>query len=404
MAGEVDSINPNVEIVNEEPAVIGSGGATFDDLERIQELSDKSKKSESKPAPSKKSEPKPGAKEKGDDDSLEEDEEDGEEVDEDSSEDKKEKTKLTDEQTIKGKKVKATLGGEDIELHTGAMIPVKIDGEVKPVAIQTLINEYSGKQSWDKRFSELDSDRKEFLGRVKGLDSFVQTIFDKAEAIESSDNPVAASFEVMKLIGRLAGKDPRKLLEAMTSAISKDYEKVFTMSDIEKENWGLKRKIELDNLDKEIDSRIEKDQSSKQEGLKKEREFAEKYGLDDDTIESHREYLKKNNLRTDIKSVVELDKVIKVHGVLNEYDKTLLNDKGLVDELVDKSLQDPTFTPEDILTVLKSVYSKGDDEDTSEKNLSRKLGKTSQAKTKKKQSTTPTTKRVNRSDDLWDVV
>jgi hypothetical protein len=390
MVDAADSINPNVEMVSEDNVVSGSGGVTFDDLDKIQESSDKAEK----------------ITPKKEEDKSENEEEIEEETDEPKKEPKEEvKPKQASKDSIeagpKGKKVTASLGGEDFVLNTGATVQVKIDGELKAVPIQALINDYSGKQAWDQRFSELDTDRQDFIGRVKHLDNFVQSIFDKSAAIGGSENKVAASFELMKMIGQLAGKDPRSLWEPIAQAIADDFEQTNGMSELEKENWGLKRKFELDTIDRDIDARVKTETSSKQETAEKETQVSQRYGLTPNRVTEIKKYLTDNKLRSDINDVVELDRIEMVHVAVSGFDKSLVSDKPLMDSLIDQGMKDPSFNSEDILTVLREVYPK-EAEDKSAQNLKRKLGKTGQAKAKKSES--PKVNTVRRSEDLWDAL
>jgi len=398
---EQTTINPNENVVNEEKAIGGSGGVSFDDLEKVMDEEAAAPKKTKAPAPKRESQKEPEGEE-GDEEGNEEGDEEGNE--EGDAEPVKAASR---DPEVKGKKVKGTLGGEPIDIHTGAMIPVKIDGELVPVAIQTLVNNFSGKQAWDKKFTELDNERQDFVGRVRGLDSFVQGIFDKAEEIETSEDPVATSFEVLKMIGQLAGRDPRSMMEKINSGLSSDYDQVSGLSEIEKENWHLKRRLKIDSLDKDLDTKLSQKETANAEKASSENRILAQYGISDSERDELTSYLKANKLGTSIKEVVELKVISSVTNAVQSFDKSLLGDKELLDLLIDKSIKDPNFTTEDVMEVLTSVYSSeeqaGDEGDESEKRLSRKLGKTGQA-TKKKTPTEPKTKRVTKSDDFWDSI
>jgi len=389
------SINPNNEMTEDENITAGSGGITFDDLEGLHDQAEK----DAKPS---KSEPKAKGKEEkkeesdDDDDEEESEEDDEEESDEESEAKAKDTAKNVIDAGIKGKKLQASFAGKDFDLHTGATIPVKIDGTIQSVPIQSLINNYSGKQTWDKKFSELDTDRQDFIGRVKNLDGFIQNIFDKSTKIEESENKVAASFEIMKMIAQLAGKDPRQLWEPISRAIASDYHSTNGMSDLELENWELKRKFELDNIDKDIDAKRTSEATSNKATAEAESKTIQTYGLNQQRVDSLRQYLTSNKLRASIRDVVELDRIEMATEAIAEFDNELAGDADLRDSLIDRGMKDPDFTKEDMLEVLRAVYLK---EDKTSENIKRKLGKTSQTKPKKTEPKTPKT--IRKSDDLW---
>ena len=59
----------------------------------------------------------------------------------------------------------AKQGEEDLELAANTLFKQKIDGEEVDVDLQELLNNYSGKISYDKKFQEL-SDQKKFMKKI----------------------------------------------------------------------------------------------------------------------------------------------------------------------------------------------------------------------------------------------
>ena len=60
------------------------------------------------------------------------------------------------------KKLIAKYGEENLEMPANAIFKHKIDGEEVDVELQELLNNYSGKVSYDKKFQEFSSERKYF--------------------------------------------------------------------------------------------------------------------------------------------------------------------------------------------------------------------------------------------------
>ena len=98
--------------------------------------------------------------EKSDTEPQDEDKEDGEEPKQDDKADEPEgeSEKGADEEPIKT--LKAFRGDKAYEVPKDAEVKVKIDGKNVKVPIQELMDNYSGQQAYDKKFSALNEDRK----------------------------------------------------------------------------------------------------------------------------------------------------------------------------------------------------------------------------------------------------
>lgn len=78
------------------------------------------------------------------------------------------------EQPKQKKTIKAKLNESEFDYDPDAKISVKVNGEDQEVALQEILNNYSGKTDWTKKYTELDKekkgfakDREEFIGVVK---------------------------------------------------------------------------------------------------------------------------------------------------------------------------------------------------------------------------------------------
>ena len=61
----------------------------------------------------------------------------------------------------KGGKLRIRMADGDLyNIDSQSTMPVKIDGKVEEVPVQELINNYSGKTAWDKKFTEIGKEKK----------------------------------------------------------------------------------------------------------------------------------------------------------------------------------------------------------------------------------------------------
>lgn len=141
-----------------------------EELKLLNDTDGKGKKEEKKPK-----------KEEEDD----EDEEESEESEEAEEEGDKAIEKAPETQ---GKKLRIKIGDEHFSLDSSAKMKVKIDGQNQEVTVQDLINNYSGKVAYDKKFTEIGNEKKALLQEK-------QQVTAKAERISSILSPIVETLQ-----------------------------------------------------------------------------------------------------------------------------------------------------------------------------------------------------------------
>ena len=196
--------------------------------------------------------------------------EDAEETEEEAEEGKEEaKDAPKDaEKPAKGKKIYMKIGEETFAVDSNALIPHKVDGKPVQVPLQELLNNYSGKEAWDKRMNEaniknLEVQKKEqavqeINGKVMG---FVKDIMSIVE------NPEADPEEILEKIAdyyenNIDGKeiDLYALKERSFKSKLQELAKVLNMEDADRRAYFLEKQKE--NLLKQAEKRKAKTESS----------------------------------------------------------------------------------------------------------------------------------------------
>ena len=95
--------------------------------------------------------------------------------------------------------LKARHGEKEYEIAEDALFSVKVDGEELDVSLNDLRNNFSGKTSWDKKFSELDTERKAYLEDRQNVEKYVNEFAERA----ASGDKMAA----MELLATISGQD-----------------------------------------------------------------------------------------------------------------------------------------------------------------------------------------------------
>ena len=109
----------------------------------------------------------------------------------------------------KAKKLKIRMSDGLYGIEPDAKVRVKIDGEFQEVPVQELINQFSGKVAYDKKFTEIGNEKKQ-LEYVKKEVEKTQTFLEETvnEVITRMDDPEKGISDAMLFLVEKTGKDP----------------------------------------------------------------------------------------------------------------------------------------------------------------------------------------------------
>jgi hypothetical protein len=233
---------------------------------------------EEKPKAKKKEKEEPKEKKGSDIDTLPESDDtdlDGKEVkpkdkekkeDKELKEDKPEADKTEEEKKIDAKKLKIRMSDGLYGVEADAKVRVKIDGEYQEPSIQELINNYSGKTAWDKKFTEIGTEKKnvEFAkAEIAKTQTFLKNTLE--EIVGKLDDPNGNPFEALSILVEKSGKDPFTLWKRSLEANLDEVEKLMSMDEIGRENYYLKKEKEFRTKSEEARTQaIQKDHAFKQ--------------------------------------------------------------------------------------------------------------------------------------------
>jgi hypothetical protein len=320
---------------------------------------------------------KPSKKASEKDDQNDNEEESNEVDDKQKQNDKsKEKSKEDSEKEsskLKSKSIKAKNGDQTIDLRSDAQFEVTVDGQKQSVTAQELLNEYSGKTNWNKKYQELDSERKSFETSKVELESGINNWVELTKS-----DPVAA----IEYACEISGVDSRQMIQSIRAQFKQAFEEYATLTPEERKEREI---IDERDYYKTKAEKIEADRANQRatsELDKRVKATIAEYGLDNPTYVSRYEELKQLQAQGVLKGELTPELVGKYHQQIGRYDsvgKILeetspeLEDKkaaaSLLSDLWDK---DPSLTPTDIRKIAVEVY--GSD---AAKRLSKKLKKSS---------------------------
>ena len=171
---------------------------------------------------------------------VEEDEE-SEEVEETTEE----KEKSIEEAKGDGKKLRIKIGDDHYSLDSSAKLKVKVDGQPEEVTVQELINNYSGKVAYDKKFTEVGTRAKQLEQQTAQFNAQKQQLNQKIEPIiKILKDPTQDPFDALNLIVDMVGGDSHDLYKRSMEARLDEMDKLLSMSDVEREAYFLKKQNE----------------------------------------------------------------------------------------------------------------------------------------------------------------
>jgi hypothetical protein len=167
-------------------------------------------------------------------------------------------------------------GDQNIEVPETATVAVKVDGKLVEVPVTELATNYSGKVAWDKRFSELTNEKRNFATerqKFASTQAKSQSLLnDMHKAITSGDTfgAIASLVSVSGLEGKI---DPRKFVSELRSAMS---EQALRMSQMdETERAQLEAREEYEYTKKQLET-LRQQRENEQKEYSTQVEFAKK--------------------------------------------------------------------------------------------------------------------------------
>mgnify|MGYP003329193267 CR=1 FL=1 len=288
------------------------------------------------------------------------------------------------------KKILARQGDTDMELYANTMFKQKVDGEEVDVELQELLNNYSGKVSYDKKFQEFSSTKKEF-------DDYKNKYDTEISQINSYINDFAQKFRQNDALGALeyfaefAGMKPYEFRRELLNQLVPEMERrsIMTEDQIKAEELAFQNEY----LMRQHESAQK--QSQEQQALRElENEIVqvqEAHGISDEDFENaynelmEMDYDGEINPATVAEYYMHSTAYSKADEILSGIDPMLAEQDPVVESLQKVIVENPDFDDNDLIEIVQTVYS--DFKKDASKTVSKKAipPKKQETKTPKKQ-------------------
>lgn len=143
-------------------------------------------------------------------------------------------------------KLRMRMGEELFNVSSDASFPVKIDGKVENVNVQELINNYSGKTAWDKKFTEIGKEKK----TIEFEKNAIQVQKDKLtehvnNALTPLRDPNKNPLDSLLYLVEMSGEDPYAAYRRIMEANLEELTSLMDMGEVERDLYFHKKKDEL---------------------------------------------------------------------------------------------------------------------------------------------------------------
>lgn len=301
---------------------------------------------------------------------VEDDQDDDEELEEDEELESDEETEEEEDELLEN------------DLDIEAEVNVKVDGKEETVKLKDLIENYSGKVAYDKKFTELQSEKESHEKRVESFNGNSQKFHELVTEGKAQ--------EALDFLCEVAGLDKNRFVNTYVSQLAPTITEYLNLTPEQREQQRLEQETEyyksqVQNMQKQQET------SARAVKLREEIEGSlTKYDMDVNRFESLQkelnEFVKQGALKAEQitpefvgqyhVAVVQEELATKV---LSSIDPKLTKDKASFDYLISLQQNNPDMKEEDLIEKAQQLYA-----DATTKKVASRVKKNSKATKAKK--------------------
>ena len=260
------------------------------------------------------------------------------------------------------KKLIAKYGEEELEIAANSIFKHKVDGEEIDVELQELLNNYSGKVSYDRKFQEFSNEKKEFNtykdqydGEIKQINNYIN---DFAEKFRQND-----ALGALEYFAEFAGMKPYEFRRDLLNQLLPEMERRSTMTEDQIRAEELAFQNEYLMRQQESAQQQYQDQQALRELEDEIVEVQEAHGISDEDFENAYSELMEIDYEGEIIPATVAEYHIhskaysKAEDILGQVDSLLVEQDPVVESLQKVIVENPSFDDNDLIEIVQQVYS-----------------------------------------------
>jgi len=288
------------------------------------------------------------------------------------------------------KKILARAGEEEMELDANTLFRHKVDGQDVDVNLQELLNNYSGKVSYDKKFQELNDERNNFEQEYGYYEENINELLDNTEAIEElmeNNNYLGA----LEKFAEFSGMEPFQFKRELLAQLTPEMERRSLLSPEELRAEELAAQNEYLSRQAQLSEEQIMEQQEYEEVYAQVRAVQEQYGIEDADFRWCYDQLAEVAEQDGFEGEITVDHVAQyyynvtayqaAHDILNQTNPALISNAEVLDNLQQIIVDNPDFSEQDIVDIVNEVY--GGIQKQASKNVSQKISNQNSSQPKK---------------------
>tara|TARA_R100000152_G_C6781197_1_gene215206 strand:+ start:4276 stop:5436 length:1161 start_codon:yes stop_codon:yes gene_type:complete len=274
------------------------------------------------------------------------------------------------------KKLLGKYGDDEMEIAAETLFKHKVDGEDVDVSLQDLLNNYSGKVSYDKKFQEFSENKKDFDEYKANYDQDINLINgyinDFAQKLKSNDALGALSY-----FAEFSGMEPHEFKRQLLDQLTPEIERRTLLTPEQHENERLAEQNEYLQRQQESEAAKRQEEQANEALWSEIRSLQEAHNISDDNFEAAYQELLDSDFNGQItpeavaEYYVHSTAFVKSEEVLNEINPDLVNDDNIVESLQRVIVENPSFDNNDLIDIVQEVY--GNAKKEASKTVSKKV-------------------------------
>jgi hypothetical protein len=263
--------------------------------------------------------------------------------------------------TEEARKITGRYKEENEEIAVDTVFKHKVDGEEVDVSLQELLNNYSGKVPYDKRFQELSEEKNDFKSQfdnfTKEKDQVNGYINEFGEKMREGK-----ALEALAFLAEFSGQKPHEFKEQLIDQLVPEVDRLRTLSQDQLSNEKLAAENEYLQKKYESDENIRLAEQSQQEFQNRINSLQETHNIPDEDFNNSYVELKDSNFQGEVTPEVVADyyqhktAFSLASELVGKVDSTLASNNNIIDTVQKMIYDNPSFTSEDYLELIEKVY------------------------------------------------
>ena len=261
----------------------------------------------------------------------------------------------------------------------------KVDGEEIDVTLKDLLENYSGKVPWDKRFNELNISKKEYEKAKKEYN-------DEKEYINNYIGEFAQKMqegkavEALGFLAEFAGMKPYEFKQKLVESITPEIDRRRQLSPEQLSNETLQEQNKYLEQQRETERVKAENQQSYMELERQIQSLQQTYGIDDDTFSnaynelSETEYKDKLSPELVVNYIRHTNAFTLADQIISEVQPSLSSNQHVVDAIEKIIYDNPEYSRNEVVEIVTEIY--GQEKKKASKAVSKKIQSNSKEQSK----------------------